>query len=476
MSDNLSELSKRVYGPGNMKSWWNNIRPDKTVWPQFAIHPFDFAGTVKSYTLPALPGMSADAFAFKPEQEQNRSANPEHVDPIQPGIVNPAGYPQTFLSEYHPSWRESVFDFLAGSSREGTFRRNLVGGTLGDPWSSRFPDDVGFVDFTPFSIPFTVDEAYRSLKAGNYGNAALEVASIIPVARIASAVNKIRKARKAWAPVQLQNKGGSIYPPPKVEPVPFNVDYPETVPVDESGRLTHTMDGDPLVARYVAGRREAGGPNVGLTNEEWQDIIQLSTKKPVRYGPKSIFKNPRTSVGAFNPQGEVKIWDQLQSPQKELVMAHEGGHVIDYHAGEPVKLSKKDVVPYYTIPEAKNSKTELKTIFNDLNNSELYAARQKNPDINPKDIHWDVTPERPPFKYTGKYADLERMAEAIRAYGSNPDYMKKVAPKTAKQIRKFVNNNKALKNIIQFNSLIPAAASIAALWNILGMYSDDEEF
>jgi hypothetical protein len=45
------------------------------------------------------------------------------------------------------------------------------------------------------------------------------------------------------------------------------------------------------------------------------------------------------------------------------------------------------------------------------------------------------------------------MAEAIRAYIQDPNYLKTVAPKTAAAIRKAVNGNPRLSKAIQFNSL-----------------------
>ena len=46
------------------------------------------------------------------------------------------------------------------------------------------------------------------------------------------------------------------------------------------------------------------------------------------------------------------------------------------------------------------------------------------------------------------------MAEALRAYMTDPNYIKTVAPKTAMRIRDAVNNNKQLRDIIQFNSVL----------------------
>ena len=47
----------------------------------------------------------------------------------------------------------------------------------------------------------------------------------------------------------------------------------------------------------------------------------------------------------------------------------------------------------------------------------------------------------------------ELLAEGLRAYMTNPNYFKTVAPKTAAKIRAAVNDNPRLKRIIQFNSL-----------------------
>jgi hypothetical protein len=55
--------------------------------------------------------------------------------------------------------------------------------------------------------------------------------------------------------------------------------------------------------------------------------------------------------------------------------------------------------------------------------------------------------------YRGKDVSREYVAEALRAYTADPNYLKTVAPKTAATIRKFVNNNPRLNKVIQFNSV-----------------------
>jgi hypothetical protein len=50
------------------------------------------------------------------------------------------------------------------------------------------------------------------------------------------------------------------------------------------------------------------------------------------------------------------------------------------------------------------------------------------------------------------------MAEAIRAYLADPNYIKTVAPKTAAAIREAVNSNPRLSKILQFNTIAGLAA------------------
>jgi hypothetical protein len=59
-------------------------------------------------------------------------------------------------------------------------------------------------------------------------------------------------------------------------------------------------------------------------------------------------------------------------------------------------------------------------------------------------------------------APAELMAEAIRAYMRNPNWMKSAAPATARNIRKAVNRDPFLSRIIQFNSIPPLLAAGAA--------------
>ena len=63
------------------------------------------------------------------------------------------------------------------------------------------------------------------------------------------------------------------------------------------------------------------------------------------------------------------------------------------------------------------------------------------------------------FRYKGDDISREYVAEAIRAYMADPNYLKTVAPNTAARIREFVNENPRLSKTIQFNSLAGGAVA-----------------
>jgi len=108
--------------------------------------------------------------------------------------------------------------------------------------------------------------------------------------------------------------------------------------------------------------------------------------------------------------------------------AHQLGHILDYLAG-PISTSGLE--------------DELQQIYNELNNPNRTADLR-------------VLPEADPFRpedrgFTGAAVAREYIAEAIRAYLTDPNYMKTVAPRTAAAIRAAVNPNPRVNTLIQFN-------------------------
>ena len=74
--------------------------------------------------------------------------------------------------------------------------------------------------------------------------------------------------------------------------------------------------------------------------------------------------------------------------------------------------------------------------------------------------------------YGPKESQREYIVEAIRAYLTDPNYIKTVAPHTAKAIREAVNSHPTLSKIIQFNTL----AALLAGGSDSGSASDPKQF
>lgn len=221
----------------------------------------------------------------------------------------------------------------------------------------------------------------------------------------------------------LSRKSG--YYPPDKSPREFGEDYPSGAPSGGQENLTHTIDGAPIVAPFVAGRRIVGGPDEPLGPAQ----VVAGTTQATGRGPQAVAPSalPSKSVGSvvINPRSgrpEAVTFSQNLSPaDAENVREHEFGHVVDELAGQ--------------IPTDGLSK-ELSAVYNDLNNPQTYGQP-----YGPKNAG-----------YSGPDVPREYMAEAIRAYLQNPNYLKSAAPKTALMIRHSVNNHPEISRIVQFNA------------------------
>lgn len=138
---------------------------------------------------------------------------------------------------------------------------------------------------------------------------------------------------------------------------------------------------------------------------------------------------------------------EFDPEEADIIVAHMIGHIIDYKSGEV------GVMPNRTVPSINQDGLEdaVRYIYNDCNNQKLNEARKLAPGLN-----LDNHPEYRGFgpEQRGCFdadARAELMAEAIRAYMRNPNYIKTVAPAVAARIRDAVNPNPRLNRIIQFN-------------------------
>lgn len=187
------------------------------------------------------------------------------------------------------------------------------------------------------------------------------------------------------------------------------------LPNDAGKRLSVDMEGRPLVADEgrIAGRRTVGGSEEAVSPQEFDAIATQAAGGPAE----TIAKNDKRlqsgvgSVYVDKYTGELKeiyLSRELTPEKHDLVYGHELGHVIDQIAGE---------IPVNGILEK-----ELKPLYNTLNNPNRNGAEAAN---------WGKTFRPDDSGYRDKDIPREYMTEAVRAYISNPNYIKTGAPKMA---------------------------------------------
>ena len=268
-------------------------------------------------------------------------------------------------------------------------------------------------------------------------------------------------ARGVGAAESMAARRVSMYNAPVKEPRPFELDYkpadfPQGAPADATGQLIQDFDGRPIASTAdIAGRRTLGGADEAISRAELDPLTGKIFGRQLQMVPASVL--PRNTVGVYNPNtGEILVYKALPGETADMVAFHEMGHGLTDKAGvfEPRRANM--------IPIKPGMPSELKTIYNDLNNSQLAAARAKNPNVDPADVHWGtgVTPQT--VGYSKADAPAELMADALRAYLTNPNYIKTVAPKTAAALREAINTNPRLNKFIHLNSIAGVGGGAAA--------------
>lgn len=221
-------------------------------------------------------------------------------------------------------------------------------------------------------------------------------------------------------------KLNTIYDLPASPLRPFHADYPGVVHADESGRLLADIEGRPLLADVIAGRRMVQGGDVPLPRAWTDGLAETLTGRAVGR------LNGGTDAGILyrtrGPNGiehEISVRPGADSPGlgRDRLVRHEIGHVIDELAGEI---------------DTKGLNRELHRVF-DAGLSGRLRERAF------------TTPER--LGYGPDNAPRELWAEAIRAYMTDPNALKSIAPGVAARIRASVNANPTLNRTIQFNAL-----------------------
>jgi hypothetical protein len=221
---------------------------------------------------------------------------------------------------------------------------------------------------------------------------------------------------------------------------PFAEDYPTDPPTDAQGRLQSDIEGRPLTAKFVAGRRFSGEPDQPLLPEDIKGAIEeagiplreLRDERPdladlMAKALRGVFRQWSWQDGTLG--GDIVMNTGPKAKDRNFVMAHEFAHGIDHFAGNITKTLTPDEI------------AELRAVYGNLR----YRPKKDGPKVQPE--HSGYKPED---------VNYELVAEGLRAYMIDPNYFKTVAPKSAAKFRAFVNISPYLRDAIQFNSLLAA--------------------
>lgn len=311
--------------------------------------------------------------------------------------------------------------------------------------------------------------AYNGARAGDYASAARSgLAALLggaPMAAGAAAPRTIGTlldagTEDAGQGLARASLASMLYNPRPQPPRPFAADYPAGAASDGAGRLAFDIEGQPLIARNISGRRTVGGADQAISPAEFDPIATaLTGNNPMGVAPGAIRGKTGVYRVSFSPEtGEpvrqILFRRDLAPEQLVRVIAHEVGHAIDspFNSGG---IDQGGII------------RELRGVYNDLNNPDLQQARAagRDPGITSAAKYRNYGPEQQ--GYPAAQVPGELMAEAVRAYMTDPNYLKTVAPNVAARIRQAANRSPLIAPTIQFNSLGPIAAG-AGLLGILG--------
>jgi len=295
------------------------------------------------------------------------------------------------------------------------------------------------------------EEAYRTAQAlGNMPGVGapagiFKAAAHAPEALVAlggllgapKALNKMGKNGKIGA--GSESKSASIYDPKPVNQRPFTDDYPQGTVQPDGSRLLFDIEGRAISpAAHVFGRRSAGGIDEGIGGgDQFGLAADLGARAGLeaRYGGRLRGAHGRY-IGGENPV--ILVDKALPEAKREMVAGHEIGHLIDDNVTMPLSAGGSRI-------PTDGIKKELRSAYEPLNTPGNFKPGKG---LQPKD-----------FGYPAKEVDAEYMAEAIRAYMRDPNWIKTVAPDTAKRIREYVNSNPKLNQVVHFNALAPVGAA-----------------
>jgi hypothetical protein len=239
------------------------------------------------------------------------------------------------------------------------------------------------------------------------------------------------------------------YLPPRVPRRNFREDYPNGARADASGRLLEDIDGRSLGAKYIAGRDRLGGPDRSFpANKIDAAITHLLGDRP-RSMPEDKLRSknrpPKGEEWRPTEHAHYNVTEYDDGTVRRRIRNQTGYSPLETRNLRQHELSHEIYRRTGDIP-TDGVLDELHRVYDEL------LKGKKNPDgpwqgPSPKD-------------YTSEQMPHELWSEAIRAYLSDPNYFKTVAPNAAARLRSFVNENPQLKGYIQLNSVAPWLAPI----------------
>jgi len=251
------------------------------------------------------------------------------------------------------------------------------------------------------------------------------------------------------APTSLASRAGFLYDAPLKPQRAFTEDYRAGVPpTDATGRLTTDIEGRPLNAQFITGRRVVGGVDEAVAPAQFDALAEAAIgAKPEAVAPGEI----RGDAGRFTKTAHPVTGDAvytvntnrtLSQGGRDLATGHELGHMVDELVGQ---IDPKGLQP------------ELGRVYNTMTTGQERTRQLTRPgDIG----------------YGAEDAPRELMATAIHAYLTNPNYLKTAAPKVAAAIRDAVNSNPRLRDVIQFNTI--AGLVVGGSAGVAGSQQDNQ--
>jgi hypothetical protein len=213
------------------------------------------------------------------------------------------------------------------------------------------------------------------------------------------------------------------------------------------GDLVRDMDNEVLGPGKIAGRRTWGGPDEGFTR---RDIIEVGRQifGPLIYkaAPPSAF--PPEIIGSLvihpksRPSHQARLLSGMEMDREDRALRHLLGHAFDDLTGFSKALKRGLLDP--------RIERELRQIYGDLRVPVSSHGKDAN-------VPTKTRPED--FGYWGDQVPQQYGAEAFRAYMTDPNFMKSVAPLTAQLMRRLVREHPELSRIVRLNALAGMTAA-----------------